>query len=117
MLTSVYLINHMHTRVLKDNTPISLLLQTHEVFSLPLRVFGYICFIHELGLQVQKLNIRAMKRVFLGYSLRNIINVLFPLWASDMFPKMLRFFEEHTYFSENFSLGGNCGTCYEEYSQ
>lgn len=65
--TSAYLINCVLNRVLKGNTPISLLFQTLEVFSLSLYVFGYVHFIHDLRPQVQKLDARAMKRVFFGY--------------------------------------------------
>lgn len=58
----------MPTRVLNGNASISLLPHTHEVFSLPPRVFGCIYFIHNLGPQVWKLDNHAVKEDFLGYS-------------------------------------------------
>ena len=44
------------------------LFPTTPPFPVPPRVFGRICFVHQLGPGTNKLNPRAIKCVFLGYS-------------------------------------------------
>lgn len=56
------------TRVLKSNIPISSLPHIYDIFDFTPRVFGCACFIHNLGLQIHKLDTRTIKGIFLGYS-------------------------------------------------
>lgn len=72
ILTAVYLINRMPSRVLKYHTPLSILLQayphTHLISNLPLKTFGCTSYVHILGPNRSKFDSRALRCVFLGYS-------------------------------------------------
>ena len=72
ILTATYLINRMPSRVLSFVTPLQ---KFHEFFPhsrldahLPLRVFGSIVFFHTHEPKRNKLDPKALKCVFLGYS-------------------------------------------------
>lgn len=71
ILTTIYLINRMLSRVLKYNTPLWTLLQTypdaHHVSNLPLKTFGCASYVHVSSPNHSKLDPRALKCVFLGY--------------------------------------------------
>ena len=72
VLTSSYLINMMPTKVLKYKTPLDCLKEFFPVtrlFSdLPVKVFGCIVYVHGPSQFRSKLDPRAIKCVFLGYS-------------------------------------------------
>jgi transposase InsO family protein len=68
VLTACYLINRMPSSVLEGASPHSLLYPSSSPFSLPLKVFGCVCYVHNLGPGFDKLDLRATKCVFLGYS-------------------------------------------------
>jgi len=68
VLTACYLINRLPTSVLQGNTPFSILHPNRSLFSLPLRVFGCVCFVHNLTPGLDKLDPRAEQCVFVGYS-------------------------------------------------
>jgi transposase InsO family protein len=68
VLTACYLINRMPSLVLDGVSPHSLLYPSTPPFPLPLKVFGCICYVHNLGPGYDKLDPRATKCVFLGYS-------------------------------------------------
>ena len=72
ILTSAYLINRMPKRVLSFETPIHCLQQSFPTTrlspNLPLRVFGCTAFVHVHSHHRTKLDPRAIKCVFLGYS-------------------------------------------------
>ena len=68
ILAACYLINRMPSSVLHDQIPHSILLLIQPLFYLPPRVFGCVCFVHILTPGQDKLSIKAMKSVFLGYS-------------------------------------------------
>jgi hypothetical protein len=68
VLTACYLINRMPSSVLDGVSPRSLLYPSSSPFSLPLKVFGCVCYVHNLGPGFDKLDPRATKCVFLGYS-------------------------------------------------
>lgn len=65
--TATYLINRMPLRVLDNKTPAELLLNSND-FTVAPKVFGYVCFIHDYRNDVRKLDPRAIKYVFVGYS-------------------------------------------------
>jgi hypothetical protein len=68
-LTTCYLINRMPSSVLNGVSPHSLLYPSSLPFPLPLKVFGCVCYVHNLGPGYDKLDPRATKCVFLGYSI------------------------------------------------
>ena len=68
ILAACYLINRMPSSVLHDRIPHSILLPTQPLFYLCLRVFCCVCFVHILTPGQDKLSVKAMKCVFLGYS-------------------------------------------------
>ena len=68
ILAACYLINRMSSSVLHDQIPHSVLLPNQHLFCLPPHVFGCVCFVHILTLEQDKLSVKAMKCVFLGYS-------------------------------------------------
>ncbi|XP_019054438.1 PREDICTED: uncharacterized protein LOC109115183 [Nelumbo nucifera] len=67
VLTTVFLINRVPSCVLGYSTPFSLLFP-EEMFYIPLKVFGCVCFAHVLGPHRSKLDPKAKKYVFLGYA-------------------------------------------------
>ncbi|TQD71560.1 hypothetical protein C1H46_042906, partial [Malus baccata] len=69
--TAVFLINRMPSRVLQFQTPIQTLSQYHSLPSLlhiPPKVFGCVCYVHVPMQNRDKLDPRAIKCVFIGYS-------------------------------------------------
>lgn len=67
VMTAAYLINRMPSRILGMKSPIELLLGQRE-FKIPPRVFGCVCFVRDHRPSVGKLDPRAIKCVFVGYS-------------------------------------------------
>jgi hypothetical protein len=67
VMTVVYLINRMPSRILGMKSPAELLLGQRE-FKLPLRVFGCVCFVKDHRPSVGKLDPHAVKCIFVGYS-------------------------------------------------
>lgn len=65
--TAAYLINRLPSRVLNYKTPIECLSGTNS-FIVPPKVFGCTCFVHDYRNSVGKLDPRAVKCIFLGYS-------------------------------------------------
>jgi hypothetical protein len=68
VLTANYLINQMPSSVLDGASPHSLLYSSSPSFALPLKVFGCVCYVHNLSPEYDKLDSRSTKCVFLGYS-------------------------------------------------
>jgi hypothetical protein len=67
VLTAAQLINRMHSRVLEWKSPCEMLKGDNGGI-LPLKVFGYVCFVKDNRLSEGKLDPRAMNCVFVGYS-------------------------------------------------
>jgi hypothetical protein len=67
VLTAAYLINRMPSRVLDWKSPIEMLNGKNEDV-LPLKTFGCVCFVQDKRSNVRKLDPRAVKCVFVGYS-------------------------------------------------
>lgn len=65
--TATYLINRMPLRVLGHKTPAECLLKSNDFVVSP-KVFGCVCFVHDYRNSVGKLDPRAVKCVFVGYS-------------------------------------------------
>ncbi|KAK0585817.1 hypothetical protein LWI29_034389 [Acer saccharum] len=72
VLTATYLINRMPSRVLKFQTPCQAILHSYPdtqiISSLPLKVFGCTTFVHIHQHHSSKLDPKAIKCLFLGYS-------------------------------------------------
>jgi Integrase core domain/GAG-pre-integrase domain len=68
VLTATYLINRMPSRVLDCKSPIEILKGKNEDV-LPLKTFGCVCFVQDNRPNVGKLDPKAVKCVFVGYSL------------------------------------------------
>ena len=72
VLITTYLINMMPSKVLNFQTPIGTLKECYphlSVFgSLPLEVFGSSVFVHVPNKDRSKLDLKAIKCIFLGYS-------------------------------------------------
>jgi hypothetical protein len=68
VLTTCYLINRMPSSILAGASPHSLLYTSSPPFASPLKVFGCVCYVHNLGPGYDKLDPRSTKCVFLGYS-------------------------------------------------
>ena len=72
VLTSAYLINRLPTNVLQFKSPLELLNQffpnVKTTNHLTPRIFGCVCFVHVHSINRGKLDPRATKCVFLGYS-------------------------------------------------
>ena len=67
VLTACYLINRMPSSALDNKVPHSILFPGTPLHSLPPRVFGSTCFVHNLTPGLDKLSARSLKCVFLGY--------------------------------------------------
>ncbi|RVX10633.1 Retrovirus-related Pol polyprotein from transposon TNT 1-94 [Vitis vinifera] len=72
ILTAAYLINRMPSRILDFQTPCQILLQsfpnTRLISTIPFKVFGCSTFVHVHQQHRDKLDPRALKCIFLGYS-------------------------------------------------
>ncbi|KAK8936826.1 hypothetical protein KSP39_PZI012397 [Platanthera zijinensis] len=66
--TACFLINHLPSFILNYGTPFSILFPSTPAFPLPPRVFGTLCYVHRLGPSSDKLDPRAAKHIFVGYS-------------------------------------------------
>jgi hypothetical protein len=69
VMTATYLINRMSSRILEMKKPCEILLGSNMFILLP-RVFGCTCFARDHRLTVVKLDPRAIKCIFVGYSSR-----------------------------------------------
>ncbi|XP_076932831.1 uncharacterized protein LOC143598514 [Bidens hawaiensis] len=67
-LTASYLINRMPTPVLHGKTPFSILFPNGTPFPLEPKVFGCVAYVHDHCPKVTKLDPRAIRCVFVGYS-------------------------------------------------
>jgi transposase InsO family protein len=68
VLTASYLLNRMSSRILKSKSPFEMFFPGKNPFSVPPRVFGCVSFVHNHSPNRDKLDPRAHKCIFLGYS-------------------------------------------------
>jgi hypothetical protein len=68
VLTAAYLLNRMPSRILKGKSPFEMFFPGKNLFSVPPRVFGFVSFVHNHSPNRDKLDPRAHKCIFLGYS-------------------------------------------------
>ncbi|GFS34988.1 hypothetical protein Acr_00g0037170 [Actinidia rufa] len=68
VLTATYLINRTPSRVLQGKAPLHILQPTSTLFPIILRVFGCTCFVQNRSPTHTKLDDKAVRCIFLGYS-------------------------------------------------
>jgi hypothetical protein len=68
VLTANYLINRTPSRVLNGKIPYQVMFPAKDLYSLPLKLFGCVSFVHNLSPGRDKLDPRSYKCIFLGYS-------------------------------------------------
>ncbi|GFY91383.1 hypothetical protein Acr_07g0015790 [Actinidia rufa] len=68
VLTATYLINRTPSRVLQGKAPLHILQPTSTLFSIIPRVFGCTCFVQNRSPTRTKLDDKAIRCIFLGYS-------------------------------------------------
>lgn len=68
VLTACHLINCMPSSVLHGTIPFSLLFPSQVLFSLPPKVFWCVCFVCDHCPNMTKLDPKAIKCLFVGYS-------------------------------------------------
>lgn len=68
VLTTCYLINHMSSSILQDDIPFSNFFPNKPLFVLPPRIFCCVCFVRDHLPGVSKLDPKAIKYIFMGYS-------------------------------------------------
>ena len=110
LLTSSYLINRMPTRVLNFTSPIESLKlffpELRMISNLPLKVFGCTAFVHSKNLNLSKLDPRAEKCIFVGYSSTQKGYKCYNPTTKRYFVSMdVTFFEKQHFFPPN-SLPG-----------
>ena len=102
VLTACYLINRMPSSVLQNEISHSILFPTRPLYSLPLRVFGCTCFVHNLSPGNDKLSARSIKCIFLGYSrLQKGYKCFSPITRQCFISADVTFFESSPYFSSS----------------
>jgi hypothetical protein len=121
ILTATFLINRMPSRVLQFKTPLHTLSQYHSLTSLlniPPKVFGCICYIHVYQHQRGKMDPRARKCLFVGYSAtQKGYKCYHPPSGKVFVPMDVTFLEHEAYFpkgASNTSLQGEIGSKEEE---
>ena len=119
--TAVFLINRMPSRVLQFQTPIQTLSQYHSLPSLlhiPPKVFGCVCYVHVHMQNRDKLDPRAIKCMFIGYSAtQKGYRCYYPPNGKIFVSMDVTFQEQEAYFSEGdsvTSLQGEMGSKEEE---
>jgi hypothetical protein len=65
--TATYLINRMPLRVVDFSNPLEMATKT-ILFKVPPKKFGCVCFVHNISPGISKLDARAHKCAFVGYS-------------------------------------------------
>ena len=104
----VFLINRMSSCVIDYQTPLRMLSRFRSIpstLNLCPKVFGCACFVHIHSHQRDKLNPRALKCVFLGYSNSQKGNKCFHPPTSKYYISIdIQFCKAESYFSRNVSL-------------
>lgn len=92
MLTSCYLINHMHSFVINNQVLHCLLYPYTPLYSFPSRVFGSAFFVHDLSFGLDKLSTISLKCVFLGYTRSKKDYRYFQQYLIDILCRLILYF-------------------------
>ena len=116
VLIATYLINRMPSRVLKFQTPCQTLLlsypDTRIISSLPLKVFGCTTFVHIHQRHQSKLDPKATKCLFLGYSpTKKGYKCYSPITRRFYTSMDVTFFENQSYYQKTHIQGENLQEC------
>ena len=100
VLTATYIINRLPSRILNSKSPLEVL--KHRKIDLShLRVFGSVCYVHVQAKHRDKLDPRAIKCIFLGYSSTQKGYCCYdPVSKKKFVSRDVRFNETVPYFSE-----------------
>ena len=108
VLTATYLINRMPNKVISFETPLKMLQNvfhtTHLESNIPLRVFGSTVFVHAYS--NNKLDSRAVKCIFIGYSPTQKGYKCFDSVSKHLFVSLDVAFHEDTQFYPKSSIQG-----------
>jgi Integrase core domain len=97
--TAVYLINRMPLRAVEFRTPLEIL-TGKNAFKVPPKIFGCVYFVHNIVPGISKLDSRAHKCVFVGYSREKRGYRCFDPMKKRMYESMdVTFRESEPYFS------------------
>jgi hypothetical protein len=97
VMTAAYLINRMPSRMLDSKTHIECLTGTNS-YIVPPKVFGCVCFVKDYRPSVGKLDPRALKCIFVGYSGKQKGYKCWCPTEKRMFVSMDVVFKEHESF-------------------
>ena len=105
ILTTTYLINRMPSRVLSFQTPCKVLLKAYPrtwlISSIPPKVFGCLAFIHVPQQYHSKLDPKATKCIFLGYSPNQKGYKCYSLIIKKFYTSIdVTFFENQSHYSK-----------------
>lgn len=101
ILTAAYMINRMPSRTLGNRSPISFILPNKPLFSLPPKVFGCLCFVHNCSPGSTKLEPRSVRCIFLGYSpTQKGYKCYDPKTGKKFCLKDVTFMESESYYSQ-----------------
>ncbi|KAG6696818.1 hypothetical protein I3842_09G168100 [Carya illinoinensis] len=106
ILTAAYLINRMPSRILNFQTPCQILLEsfpnTRLISTIPFKVFGCSAFVHVHQQHRDKLDPRALKCIFLGYSPTQKGYKCYSPVTKQFYHSMdVTFFEQQPYFPKS----------------
>lgn len=99
-MTNAYLINRLPSRVLKFKSPMEVLKGRKTELS-HLRVFGCTSFVHIQSHNIDKLDPRASKCIFLGYSSQKGYKCYNPKLQKLVVSKDVKFHETSPYFTKH----------------
>uniref|UniRef100_A0A5B6Z677 Putative polyprotein n=1 Tax=Davidia involucrata TaxID=16924 RepID=A0A5B6Z677_DAVIN len=115
VLTAAYLINRMPLSTLDFQVPLDLLQGTSLGHRFPLRVFGCVCFVHDHRPSRGKLDPKALRCVFLGYSATQKGYKCYHPSSRKTFVSMdVTFHESVAFFPSSSSLQGESCVIQEE---
>ncbi|KAG2406196.1 Retrovirus-related Pol polyprotein from transposon RE1 Retro element 1 [Vigna angularis] len=102
VLTACFLINRMPSSSLNNKIPHSVIFPNDTLYHVSLRVFGCMCFVHNVSPGLDKLSAKAIKCVFLGYSrLQKGYRCYSPSTKRYYMSADVTFFEDTPFFSSS----------------